>query len=140
MINREAIYAALYQKLTTSAGYATTSRRLKHWADVPAEQQPALFMAQRNEVASVITGEPTVWTLNVDVYIYASNDGLADTGPIINPLLDAIEECLRPIHDGLPQTLGDLVHYARIEGSIETDEGTLGAQSVAIVPISIKIT
>lgn len=139
-ISREPIYAALYAKLQGAASFTTTSRRLRHWNDVPAEQQPAMFMAQRNEVAATQRGLPTEWTLNVDVYVYARTDGGADPGPIINPLLDAIEAALAPNAVESAQTLGGLVHWCRIEGAIETDEGTLGDQAVAIIPITIFVT
>lgn len=138
-INREPIYAALFSLLGGSAGYVTKSRRLLHWTDVPPEQQPALFLAQRNELAATERGKPTRWTLNVDVYVYARTDGSNPPGPIINPLLDAIDAALAPNVDGV-QTLGGLVHWCRIDGAIETDEGTLGDQAVAIIPISILVS
>ena len=37
----------------------------------------------------------------------------------------------------MEQTLDGLVMGCRIDGKIETDEGALGAQSVAIVPITV---
>lgn len=138
-IQRESIYAALFAKLAGSASYTTASRRLRHWNDVPTEQQPALFMAQRNEVAKTVRGLPTEWTLTVDVYVYARTDGGLDPGPIINPLVDAIEAALAPTIEQV-QTLGGLVHWCRIEGAIETDEGTLGDQLVAIIPVSIYVS
>lgn len=139
-MNREPIYAALFALLASSAGYVTTSRRLLHWNDVPREQQPSLFMAQRNETAVTERGNPTQWTLSVDVYIYARTDGGLAPGPIINPLIDAIEAALVPNPMENAQTLGGLVHYCRIEGAIDTDEGTLGDQAVAIVPITIFVS
>ena len=39
----------------------------------------------------------------------------------------------------MKQILDGLVMDCRIDGKIETDEGTLGAQSVAIVPITVLI-
>lgn len=137
---RESIYAALFALLAGTAQYRTTSRRLLHWNDVGAGAQPALFMAQRNEVPRTVRGQPTEWTLNVDVYIYCRTDGGLDPGPIINPLIDAIEGALAPNQIDNVQTLGGLVHWCRIEGAIETDEGTLGDQSVAIIPVSIFVT
>lgn len=140
MINREAIFAALFAKVAASAGYATIGRRLKHWNDVPKDQQPALFMAQGGQTANTVRGQPTRWTLSVDVYVYARTDGAATPGSIINPLLDAIEAALAPNAIENAQTLGGLCEWCRIEGAIETDEGTLGDQAVAIVPISILVS
>lgn len=141
MINREPIYAALFARLAASAGYVTTSRRLKHWNDVSYTEQPALFMAQRGEVATTTgRGLTTEWTLNVDVYVYVRTDGGQPPGPLLNQLLDAIEAALAPSQIENVQTLGGLVHWCRIEGAIETDEGTLGDQAVAIIPISMFVS
>lgn len=139
-ITREPIYSALFNLLSNAATFNTKSRRLRHWNDVPKDQQPALFMAQRSEVARTQRGQPTEWTLTVDVYIYCRTDGKLDPGPIINPLVDAIEAALAPNPIENVQTLGGLVHRAQVDGAIETDEGTLGDQSVAIIPITIYVS
>lgn len=143
-MNREAIYSALFDRLKAIPGLRTTSRRLRHWSDVDASQQPALFQAQGRETATPgdpARGVPTKWTLSADVYIYVRTDGDQVPGTVMNPLLDAIEAALR--NDNAMQrvqTLGGLVERCWIEGDIETDEGTLGDQAVAIVPIRILAT
>jgi hypothetical protein len=141
MINREPIYAALFGLIETAADFTVVDRRLRHWSDVAPAEQPALFMAQKTELASVKTlGAPTVWTLAVDLYVYAhSSDPYLAPATVLNPLLDAVEAALAPsattgIQDlGLPAT----VQHAYIAGKIETDEGVLGDQAVAIVPVEI---
>lgn len=141
-MTREPIYAALFTKLAASAGYVTTGRRLKHWNDVTVANQPALFMAQKRETAQPaqpVPGLPTKWVLEVDVYVYAKAIGSASPGPIINPLLDAIVTALAPVSATGKQTLGGLCEHAWIEGAIETDEGTLGDQAVAIVPVRVLV-
>lgn len=141
MISREPIYAALFGLLETAADFVVVDRRLRHWSDVSPAEQPALFMAQKSEMASIKTfGAPTVWTLAVDLYLYAhsSNPYLAPA-TVLNPLIDAVEAALAPsaatgLQDlGVPAT----VQHAYISGKIETDEGVLGDQAVAIVPVEI---
>ena len=136
-MTREPIYAALYAKLAAIPGVVTSSRKLKHWTDVPAIQQPALFMAQGSEIAKRATGQPPVWTLDVKVYVYANTSLDAAPTTALNAILDGIEIILNPKLAGTHQTLGLLVHDARIEGAIETDEGTLGDQAVAIIPVRV---
>lgn len=139
--DREAIYSAMFNLVASDPAYVTKSRRLLHWNDVAPTDQPAIFMAQRNELCTPVRGMPPVWEFTGDFYIYCRTDGGLPPGPIINPLLDKITALLGS--DGKidnVQTLGGLVHYARIEGAIETDEGTLGDQTVAIVPFSIKVS
>jgi hypothetical protein len=141
MINREPIYAALFGLIETAADFTVVDRRLRHWSDVAPAEQPALFLAQKTELASVKTlGAPTVWTLAVDLYVYVhSSDPYLAPATVLNPLLDAVEAALAPsattgIQDlGLPAT----VQHAYINGKIETDEGVLGDQAVAIVPVEI---
>ena len=48
---REPIYAALFTLASGAANFVTVSRRLRHWSDVGAAEQPALFMIQKSETA-----------------------------------------------------------------------------------------
>ena len=140
-MNREAIYSALFTKVSSAAGFVTMSRRLKHWDDVSAANQPAIFQAQKNETPANVPGLNQVWTLSVDVYIYvhSQNDHSVIPSSVLNPLIDAVEYALRPDAVSNKQTLGGLVQHVWIDGAIETDEGVLGDQAVAIIPITIKV-
>jgi hypothetical protein len=139
-MNREAIYSALFAKLKTIDGFVTCSRKLKHWADVDSINQPALFQAQIGEVAQRLTNQPTRWTLNVHLYLYANTADL-DLSPsqVLNPLIDDIITALEP-PVGEVQTLGGLVQYCRVSGEIVEDEGVLGVQAVVRIPIEILTT
>ncbi len=141
MIAREAIYAALWALAAEAENFATASRRLRHWSDVGPAEQPALFMSERGGVAKVkALGAPVVWTLFADLYLYAhSADPYLPPAAILNPLLDAIEAALAPAPVSGIQDLGlpTMVQHAYIAGRIETDEGVLGDQAIAIVPIEI---
>ena len=98
-------------------------------------------MSEKGGLAEVkALGAPTVWTLYADFYIYVhSSDHYAAPATVLNPLLDALERALAPSsatgiqHLGLPL----LVQHAYIAGKIETDEGILGDQAIAIVPVEI---
>lgn len=136
-MNREAIYAALFALVSAAPGLVTTSRKLKHWTDVPQSERPALFQAQKSETPQQSTGRPAVWTLTVDLYIYVSTGGAGSPGEVLNPILDAITAKLDNPMPGVPQTLDGLVQWARIGGAIETSEGALGDDEVAIVPVHI---
>lgn len=143
-MNREAIYGALFARLAVVPGLVVSSRRLRHWTDVRAAEQPALFMAQGRELATPgdpVRGLPTQWTLQVEVYLYARTDGGLAPGTVMNPLLDALEAALKPDNAMQRcQTLGGLVEHCWIEGELETDEGTLGDQAVCIVPVRIRVS
>ncbi len=140
MIQREPIYAALFKRMSKIPGIVTASRLLQLWSDVPAAQQPALFMAQPGETPEQKFGVPTKWTLSASFYLYVNTASNVGTLPatVLNNLLDAIEAALVPDDpDGCRCTLGGLVSHCWISGKIETDEGALGSQAVAIIPVEM---
>jgi len=146
--SRETVYAALFDRITVlSPGgqtvFAVVGRNLRHWADVPIEEHPALFQAQTSETVIQQKGLPPKHTLNVNLYVYVHTEAQhnRETVPasLLNPLLDAIEDALAPDNDDGTCTLDGLVSHCWIEGTIETSEGTLGNQEVAIVPVHILI-
>lgn len=142
-MNREQIFCALFELLEQVPGFTTAERRLRHWNDVGSSEQPYLCLAQGQQ--SVIQGDPAKgvkpkWTLSADIYIYVKTDDEPPSS-LLNPLLDAVEQALQPQNPDINQwqTLGGLVTHCWIEGTIETDEGTLGDQAVAIIPINILV-
>jgi hypothetical protein len=137
---REPIYGALFALLSNAADFTTASRRLRHWSDVGPVEQPALFVVQKSETAERKSGFPPKWRAMVDVFVYVhAPDDVTPPSTVLNPLLDAIEAALAPGGAGGPQTLGGLAEHAWISGKIETDEGVLGGQTVAIVPVEILV-
>ena len=141
-IPRESVYTALFSRLQATEGPRTFGRRLKHWGDVQAVNQPALFLTHRHESAEQRTGVPPKWTLVADVYLYvnAGNNPDAVPGIRLNELIDAVETALAPDDPRRNVcTLGGLVAWCRIEGEVQTDEGLLGPQAVAIIPIHILV-
>ena len=136
-MKREQIYSALFDKIKDIGGFKTTSRKLMHWNDVPAGEQPALFQIQKAETPTQSKGMPTVWNLSVALYLYVNTQGQTPS-MVVNDYLDKIEEALKPDYEGF-QTLGGLVSHCWISGAIETDEGLLGEQGVAIIPIDIRV-
>jgi hypothetical protein len=139
MTTREAIYQALFMRLQTISGFQTTSRKLRHWEDVPQPNQPALFLVQKGETFTRVDGLPPKRVFIAELYLYArSQDPFTPPASILNPLLDAVETMLLPDASGT-QTLGGLVQHAWIEGRVETDEGVLGEQAVVILPVRILV-
>jgi hypothetical protein len=136
----ESIYAALFATVSTAAPFVTASRRLRHWSDVGPAEQPSLFLVQKSETVQRRKGLPPKWTLSVDLFVYArAPDDVTPAATVLNPLIDSIESALAPATPSATQTLGGLVEHAWISGKIETDEGVLGGQAVAIVPIEILV-
>jgi hypothetical protein len=143
MINFEAIFAALFSLVSTSSSsFVTVSRRSLPWSQVPQRSQPALFQEQHDFlVKQKAVGLPATYTLDADIIIYAySTDKTIAPSTVLNPLIGAVVNALAPDVNG-KQTLGlPNVSHCWIEGTIATDEGTLGDQAVAIIPIKILAT
>lgn len=140
-MKRETIYKALFARLEAIDGIQTCSRILQHWDDVSPNMQPAIYMAQDTQLAEQVTGFPTKYLLGAKVWIYAHRDtGEVVPSAQVNNILDALDEALKPAPSPTnKQTLGGLVEHCWISGAIETDEGTLGNQAVAIVPIQMLV-
>src|ERR1700730_5383502 len=141
MIIRESIYAELWALGAGAARFASASRRLRHWTDLAPTEQPALFMSEKGgHAASKALGAPIVWSLYADFYIYvhSSDPYLAPPKPRNRPL-DAIAAPRAPSAVTGVQNLGlpAIVQHAYIAGKVETDEGVLGDQAIAILPIEI---
>lgn len=135
---RETLFAALFARVSAVPGLVTASRRLVHVNDVSPTAQPALFMAQTHQQAQYNTGRTTIWSLGAVLYLYVRDPAGAIPGQLFNSLLDGVEAALAP--DNVQSnacTLGGLAQWVRI-GDIETDEGTLGEQSIARIPIDIS--
>jgi hypothetical protein len=138
--SREVAYTALYNVLWAASAFKTITRRLKHWSDVSPEDQPALYIEHSGEVTNVVRGQPSRIVLEVNLWVYVFTEG-AETGPVLNPLLDAVELALAPSTTGdHVQTLGGVVHHCWIEGQTQIFEGNLGEEAVAIVPVKILVT
>jgi len=133
------VFAAIFTKLQSIPGLVTVSRRLKHWSDVSPSEQPALFLAAgAQHPTQNQSGLPVTWRISANLYLYAySTDPSVSPSTTLNNLLDAIEAALVPAMAGQKQTLGGLCQHCWISGPVETDEGVLGDQAMAIIPLEI---
>ena len=146
MLNREPIFAALFAKLPglvtdiVPGPFVTKSRRLKHWNDVPGPEQPALFQVGKAQTPEIhlAQGAATKWALPAELYLYTYDGTEQEAGTTLNLILDQIEAALAPPVIDDRQTLGGLVEHCWIS-AIETDEGALGAQAMAIVSIEMTV-
>ena len=138
MIARETIYAALFATLSAVAGFVTTSRRLKHWDDVPQQQQPALFLSQHTETLTTSPGGDRHWQFSLIALIYVHTQADKTIAPttLLNPIIDSVVAALLPDAITKRNTLGGVVMDAQISGAIEIDH--YDDQAVVAIPITIK--
>lgn len=135
----ETIDAALFALLQSSFTFVTSSRRLKFYGDTPMEDQPALFLATGDmEPRMNPLGQPYRWRLMRKIWLYAyTQDDTTTPSSIMNPVVNAILNVLKPTTPGDRVTLGGLVYNVQIAGRIMTDEGLLGPQAVAVIPVEL---
>lgn len=131
--------------LIQSGGYfITASRRLRLWTDVPQSEQPAVFIAERNDVVTRQSESmPSKTTLGVDLFIYTAASNPDDVPATkLNKAIEAIEAVLAPTRADLVrnrQTLGGLVSHCYVDGEIFKEPGDLDGQGLAIIPLRILV-
>lgn len=139
-LNREAVYGAVFAKLSGIAGVTTASRRLRHIEEMQQEEFPAVFQVQQDESWDGKVNLPTKKTFNVEWWVYVGEPDLAlAPSTKLNAFLDTIDELFGSGgSSGLSvDTLGGLVFNATINGKIEIIEGVLGDRALAIIPIRV---
>lgn len=147
---RNQVFTALFNLLQkylpspTGEQWRTFSQNLVIWDQVPAANQPALFLHRGIEIAEQKHAYGvTKWTYRVDLWIYFQTGGFktANTYPdmLTDNFLDAVERLFQTDPLAGPQTLGGLVVNCWIDGTIATDPGLEDDQGVIVVPLSILI-
>lgn len=149
-VDREAVAVALFDRLKTATKITNAERRYRSWDEVDPRSQPWLGLVHSSQTPEQQRGLPPKWRLEYTVYIYCRTEERASTpSTLLNQLIQAVEQALelQPGEDaGLDPmnvyatTLGGLCSHAWIGGTIETDEGALDNQAVAIIPIEVLTT
>lgn len=156
-VTREQIYEALFARLqaatwtvpnslppATPTAWLTCSRKVKIFADVPADQQPAAYQAEHDEVSVQVSRMPYKKTFSANWIIYHYVDMETPGAILNNAILDALYEVMKPgpTDPGGPDprnTLGGFVYHAWIDGNIFKDPGDLDRQAMMVVPIKMLV-
>lgn len=127
--------------LTT--GFMTSSRRFRHWRQVPS--QPALFLRDAEEDISYDMTLLPKQVITPQLWLYTNVGQNPDAVPAItlNNILDAIEGptgVMRPDNVMTRKfTIGGLVEWCRIVGKIDKESGDAAGQAVAVADIEIIV-
>jgi hypothetical protein len=139
MMDLEAVYQALFNRVKNLSGIVTASRRPRLPQDVGLEELPALFQEQM-PLSVRYQGEnlPPVFTLRADLGIYVDvANQTAVPSSLLNPLIQAVCSALEPDPDEENQTLGGLVQWCRLGGQIEINEGIITGKAIAVIPVEM---
>jgi len=147
--SREAIFEALFNLLcgTKPPSYLGgtwnyQSRDLLPWEMVEVANQPALFVFQTPQHATMDTFGLTQWKLGAAAMVYYRRDEISDPSvpwdEAVNDTLDILESAINPF-PGQTQTLGGLVLHTYIDGAVVFDSGRLDPQAFILVPITMVL-
>lgn len=158
MIDEEAIFAALAELMPTvrwtRAGdpdpltreFVTVDRRVRLFADVAANQQPACFQAEWATDEQQTTGMPykTVLMANWIIFQCIGKDKKAKGAIENNLIIGGCRKALAPLPSdpGFPDkrnTLGGLVYHCFISGRIFKDPGDIDDQGMIVIPIKLLV-
>lgn len=132
--------------LTTGNQFVSTSRRVKLWADVPHEQQPACFQAEHATIESQVSGMPYKTTLEANWIIYhafSMADGVEGV-KYNTAILSGVRAALAPLPSDpgyyeKRNTLGGLVYHCFISGRVFKDPGDIDGEAMMVVPIKLLV-
>ena len=145
---REAIYAAVFARLSVITGLGCSSRIWRAPDELNDGQFPALFCEEQpEEKITEQDGRRWKWILKVDVTVYvAANQSDVPVGQetavpatTLNELIDQVEAAFA-VPLGQRQTLGGLVQHAEIKGRILRAAGIPAKSnqvSMAVIPVVI---
>jgi hypothetical protein len=145
MMNREAIFTALFAKLQTVPGIVTFSRRFQMFDQYDNTQKPVLILHEEEEEYTYSAENlPPKRVLSATVFIFTATGQDPNIVPVIeiNNILDAIDNVLTPDMAGPHRgavSLGGLVSHCRIEGVNPKDDGSLDGNGVTIRKIKILV-
>lgn len=139
-LDRELIFNKLLEVLSELKEFSTISRKLKLWTEISPSDMPALFITQNRDAVQTVRGMDQQITLYSDLYLYINIGNEIDANPYteLNPLVDKISELFMQQPYNM-QTLGGLVHSAKVNGTVEYSGGLLGTTAIAIIPIEIIV-
>lgn len=123
-----------------TTGFLTTGRRVLRWSDVSS--QPALFLRGADEELEYPQTILQMQTIDGEIWIYSNSGQNPNAVPetALNNLMDAIQAAFAPDAPGTGRfTIGNLVHWCRLEGRIEKDPGDTSGQAIAVMPVRITV-
>lgn len=141
---RAAISNALLALLTSATKGVITwgqdpARSATLFTQVPAALQPALLLSKLGEtpVQDQAYGL-TKWDLHYTVMIYARGDVEpgSTSEALFDPITDAIDAAMK--NNGEPQTLGNLVVNAWLDGNVRMDPPGIDPQAALMLMIKVQ--
>jgi hypothetical protein len=143
-MNREAIYAAFFERiaaLATAGTLTTASRDLAFVEELDPSLFPAVYQNQTGEEPqSMTTAGVECWLFSLDLYVYVLKG--APAAQSLNAVNDAVFALLgtpqEPSQFFVPGVPG-VAHAVWPDGGSQTWEGILGNRAVTRIPVRILV-
>jgi hypothetical protein len=133
----------------TGVPWKLFSQSLMQWDEVPAANQPAMFLRRGPQVAEQKHAfGVTKWVFKVTVWVYFRTENVSteNTYPdqLTDQFLDAFERLFQIQTQPAPFTLSNnnlegIVKNAWIDGMVFSDPGLTDSQAVIVIPLSIEL-
>ena len=147
VLDREAIMAALYQRLVDQLPEIVFSTR-RHDLFIETDSEPAMLVMTGDAVGDSGRGRPTVWRITAHVRIYLRcYDGEVNpearlnafSGQVEAALLRAPDEACGWDPDTQHTSLGGLVHSCQVQ-RVSLNQGAETGDGIADIEIAIVAT
>jgi hypothetical protein len=146
---RERYYRALYDRLAANTpSVKWRGRSMAAYANLPAEQQPALVFNVAGQTPEQQPRMPPKWLLGTVLVLMARDTNAAPGEVVLNAMIDEVEYALE-WQPGEPvpgngelwhTTLGGIVQRCYIDGVIEfPSAGEASEQAMALVPVVMEV-
>jgi|SRR6516164_3236448 hypothetical protein len=126
--------------------WGDSARRVKPFSQVVPDLQPAAYQAEYITVwqpaktpSAPSRGMPARRILHTTWIIYFRTDFNQIGAKITQQIMDAVYPVLAPDTQDDVFTLGGLVEWCRIEGSVKVDTGDLDDQGQILIPLMLMV-
>lgn len=120
--------------------WKTVGNRLRLWADVAPDQQPAAFVVTHRETNEYRGLGLYRRRLDLQIWCYSRSDS-APGAPDLDTMMEAFEQAFNTVDNPSTgcNTLGGLVYWVRIEGKVFKDPGDIDNQTMLLVPLVVEM-
>lgn len=136
------LFEALFTPLTRDGTLKRIDRRFYLASKVPAADKPCLLITEHEEeFQNDNISDPGIITIDGALWIYtdAAQDQAIVPIKILNDLIDAVTNKIKPNPISGRVTLGNVVTDVRINGRVLKSAGDLDGNGVAMIPVQILL-
>jgi len=138
-VSRDTITDALQKLVFAVADFKTTGERVSHWDQVA--NQPAAFVRWLGDAYGGADLIMVPVTLHFEIWFYVKAPSpTSSAAEPLRELVDDLEAAMAPDDPRTNRlTLGGLVQDCRLEGESLIDQGDVGGQGKAVIPVRIDV-